>query len=66
MNRREFLVTSATVLGTTRVAKAALAFDNKRSVTSEAQPQPASFGAAGRDFPKVGGNLANKNYSTLE
>jgi PQQ-dependent dehydrogenase (methanol/ethanol family) len=27
--------------------------------------QPASLSPAGRDFPKVGGDLGNKNYSTL-
>jgi PQQ-dependent dehydrogenase (methanol/ethanol family) len=60
MDRRSFLTGagSAAVAATTMGAAA-------EAVPARAPAQQASFGQAGRDFPKVGGNYANQNYSTL-
>lgn len=61
MKRREFLGTG---LGTAGVL--ALATKAEAGVKGpSAQPQPAAFGVAGKDYPKVGGNLANHNHSVL-
>jgi PQQ-dependent dehydrogenase (methanol/ethanol family) len=63
MHRRRFLIGAAGAA----VASAAAGVVVPASAEEGPEPgQPASFGAAGRDFPKVGGNLANHNHSTLD
>ena len=69
MDRRQFLArgavttAGAVVLTSGGVAQAA----TPATATPTARPprQPASMGLAAQDFPKVGGDLGNKNYSTL-
>jgi hypothetical protein len=63
MDRRNFLAGAALAAGSASVT-AQTVRSRERAGGSRA-PQPASFGQAGRDFPKVGGNLANTNYSSL-
>ena len=64
MDRRTFLVGAASVAvaGATAGAIAGPAAADDLSQTA----LPGEFGAAGSDFPKVGGNLANQNHSTLD
>ncbi|MFD0533357.1 PQQ-binding-like beta-propeller repeat protein [Actinomadura luteofluorescens] len=70
MERRNFLTGAAAAVGGT------MAFAPLRAPEAQAQtagsrlalPVPrqlAAFGPTGRDFPKVCGNLANQNHSTL-
>jgi PQQ-dependent dehydrogenase (methanol/ethanol family) len=69
MDRRQFLArgavttAGAVVLTSGGVAQAA----TPATATPAVRPprQPASMGLAAQDFPKVGGDLGNKNYSTL-
>jgi PQQ-dependent dehydrogenase (methanol/ethanol family) len=72
VDRRQFLTRSAAATaGTVALASASAA--TARAATAAAPAgtvppvpaQPASMGVAGQDFPKVGGDLGNKNYSTL-
>ena len=58
MDRRKFLTgaAGATVLGTVLGTQPAAADTPK---------QPASFGAPGANFPKVGGDLGNQNHTPL-
>jgi PQQ-dependent dehydrogenase (methanol/ethanol family) len=63
IDRRRFLVGAATAAAATAAAGAIAV--PAAAEESSAPPQPAGFGAAGRDFPQVGGNLANHNHSTL-
>jgi PQQ-dependent dehydrogenase (methanol/ethanol family) len=75
MDRRQFLTRAATTAGATVVASAAGAPAMASTGAGPAvapqglalpvPPQPAALGLAGRDFPKVGGDLGNKNYSAL-
>ncbi|HLH82488.1 MAG TPA: PQQ-binding-like beta-propeller repeat protein [Trebonia sp.] len=81
MDRRQFLTRSAAttagavVLATGKTAQAAADGAGARAaapatasppgLARPVPPQPKSMGLAGRDFPKVGGDLGNKNYSTL-
>jgi len=66
VDRRQFLTRAAAstagaaVLGTQGASPASAAAPSR-----PVPRQPASLRAAGRDFPKVGGDLGNKNYSTL-
>ncbi len=70
MDRRKFLTrTAAATAGAAVVASA-----SSPAVAGQASsgglalpvpPQPADLGTAAADFPKVGGDLGNKNYSTL-
>jgi PQQ-dependent dehydrogenase (methanol/ethanol family) len=64
IDRRTFLMGAASVA----VAGAAAgAIAVPAAADDLAQPsQPDEFGVAGSDFPKVGGNLANLNHSTLD
>jgi PQQ-dependent dehydrogenase (methanol/ethanol family) len=74
MDRRQFLTRAATTAGATVIASAA-GVPAMAPATADAAaapglalpvpPQPKALGAAGQDFPKVGGDLGNKNYSTL-
>ena len=61
MNRREFLSSGAVVAATVVMARAS----TRAAQAAGAPAQPASFGATGADFPKVCGDLANQNHSTL-
>src|SRR3954464_3717299 len=62
MDRRDFLRDT----GSAAIAATAMgASSTAQAQGARAPAQPASFGQAGRDFPKVGGNYANTNYSTL-
>jgi PQQ-dependent dehydrogenase (methanol/ethanol family) len=63
MDRRNFLAGAALAAGSASVTPQTVR-SRERAGGSRA-PQPARFGQAGRDFPKVGGNLANTNYSSL-
>ena len=73
MDRRQFLTRSAAttagavVLASGKTAQAATdaAPAHPDLGRPAPPPQPKSMGLAGRDFPKVGGDLGNKNYSTL-
>lgn len=74
MDRRQFLARAAattagaTVLTTEAARTADAATAPGVPGTGLALPvpaQPAGLSPAGRDFPKVGGDLGNKNYSTL-
>ena len=69
MDRRQFLTTSAAATaGTVALASATSARAATAAPSGTTRPapaQPASMGVAGKDFPKVGGDLGNKNYSTL-
>ncbi|MDT7804668.1 MAG: hypothetical protein QOI78_8101, partial [Actinomycetota bacterium] len=62
MDRRKFLSSAAgaTVLGTVLGAQPALAD------APDTPKQPASFGATGANFPKVGGDLGNQNHTPLK
>ncbi|WP_084718742.1 outer membrane protein assembly factor BamB family protein [Streptacidiphilus carbonis] len=70
MERRRFLTGAAVTAAT---ATAAVATATQASATTQQGPvlatpvpdQPLPLAAAGRDWPKVGGDLGNKNYSTL-
>jgi glucose dehydrogenase len=67
MDRRTFLMTTAA----TTAGAAILTVTPQAEAAAEAAPgdpvppQPASLASAGEDFPKVGGDLGNKNYSRL-
>src|SRR5690242_2200574 len=61
IDRRSFLAGAASVA----VAGAASAAIGASAAADEEPGQPEALGVAGRDFPKVGGNLANTNHSTL-
>src|SRR5690242_8746757 len=61
MDRRTFLAGSTTA-GVAALAGAAPA---AADLLAAAPPQPASFGAVGRNFPKVCGNYGNQNHSPL-
>ena len=69
MDRRQFLArgaattAGAVVLASGSTAKAAVPATEKTAV--KVPRQPDSMGLAGQDFPKVGGDLGNKNYSAL-
>ena len=70
MDRRQFLTRSAaTTAGAAVLVSAGTA---AQAATAESTglarpvpPQQHGMGQAGKDFPKVGGDLGNKNYSTL-
>jgi PQQ-dependent dehydrogenase (methanol/ethanol family) len=65
MDRRTFLASAATA----GVTVAGTVADGQRAVADngpDTQPQPGSFGATGRNFPKVGGDLGNQNHSPLK
>lgn len=70
MDRRQFLTRAAattagvTVIGSTTASRALA--DSGPGLALPVPPQPAALGLPGRDFPKVGGDLGNKNYSTLQ
>src|SRR5689334_24063728 len=64
IDRRRFLVGAA---ATAAASAAAGTLTVPAAAGENATPaQPAGFGVAGRDFPQVGGNLANHNHSTLD
>src|SRR5215471_11541117 len=69
VDRRRFLTGAATTGGAAAVgalagAGAATASPADRTALALPVPsQPASFGRAGRDFPKVGGDYGNQNHS---
>ena len=69
MDRRQFLTRSAaTTAGAvvlTAASTAAQAATEPGGLAGPVPAQPRSMGLAGQDFPKVGGDLGNKNYSTL-
>jgi alcohol dehydrogenase (cytochrome c) len=69
VDRRQFLTRSAAVsAGAAVVASsgsAQAAAGAPPGLARPVPPQPASMGRAGADFAKVGGDLGNKNYSTL-
>lgn len=70
MDRRQFLTrTAAATAGaaviTSAGASAAQAAPSNSGLALPVPPQPSSFGFAAQDFPKVGGDLGNKNFSTL-
>ncbi|MER6807907.1 PQQ-binding-like beta-propeller repeat protein [Spirillospora sp. NPDC000708] len=70
MDRRNFLTGAAAVVGGTVAftplrAPAANADAASSRLALPVPPQPTAFGATGRDFPKVCGNLGNQNHSTL-
>ncbi len=69
MDRRKFLTRSAaTTAGAVVLASSATAEAATTASPGLAGPvpaQPKSMGLTGADFPKVGGDLGNKNYSTL-
>src|SRR5437899_2487222 len=64
IDRRQFLVGAA---ATAAASAAAGTLTVPAAADENTTPaQPAGFGVAGRDFPQVGGNLANHNHSTLD
>lgn len=73
MERRKFLagaaVTAATatvnVAASANAHAAAASADTNTALALPVPAQPSSLAAPGRDWPKVGGDLGNKNYSTL-
>ena len=65
MDRRAFISGSAALAGSAIGAGAAIAAERSTATPVKAPRQQASFGQAGPNFPKVGGNLANQNYSSL-
>ena len=69
MDRRQFLArgaaTTAGAVVLTAGGTAQAATHAAAKPAGKTPPQPASIGLAGRDFPKVGGDLGNKNYSAL-
>jgi len=77
LTRAAATTAGATVLTATTAGKAAAETGAESAPASLAPPaepaslalpvpsQPASLSPAGRDFPKVGGDLGNKNYSAL-
>jgi len=70
MDRRQFLArgaattAGAVVLTSGGVAQAAT--PATATPAGQVPQQPTSMGLAAQDFPKVGGDLGNKNYSTLK
>ena len=65
MDRRAFPRGGAVPAGAA-AARLSLSSQRNGAPAGELQPQPASLGRAGRDFPKVGGTPADQNYSTLK
>jgi PQQ-dependent dehydrogenase (methanol/ethanol family) len=65
MDRRQFLSGAAGLAGGALGSSDATAEGGSTRAPIKAPAQQASIGQAGRDFPKVGGNLANQNYSIL-
>ncbi|MBR7834903.1 PQQ-binding-like beta-propeller repeat protein [Actinospica durhamensis] len=69
MERRTFLtgaaVTAASATVSVAVSSNARAADAKSPLATPVPVQPPSLAAPGADWPKVGGDLGNKNYSTL-
>jgi PQQ-dependent dehydrogenase (methanol/ethanol family) len=69
MDRRQFLargaVTTAGAVVLTSGGLAQAATPATATPTARPPRQPASMGLAAQDFPKVGGDLGNKNYSAL-
>ncbi len=69
MDRRQFLTrTAAATAGATVIASTTGSQARAASgpgLALPVPPQPAGLGVAAKDFPKVGGDLGNKNYSTL-
>jgi PQQ-dependent dehydrogenase (methanol/ethanol family) len=72
VDRRQFLArgaatTAGAVVLTSASAGSATAAPATAAPQSAKPPQqPQSMGLPGSDFPKVGGDLGNKNYSTLK
>jgi alcohol dehydrogenase (cytochrome c) len=67
MDRRRFLAGAATTGSAAAIGAVvgASGADADPGLALPVPAQPAAFGTAGKDFPKVGANLANQNYSTL-
>jgi hypothetical protein len=59
LERRKFIVGSA--VSASVATRPYVAAGQDQPLVGNAQPQPLSFGQAGRDFPKLGGNLANQS-----
>ena len=70
MDRRQFLArgaaTTAGAIVLTSASVAEAATPAAADQAGQVPRQPASMGLPGPDFPKVGGDLGNKNYSTLK
>lgn len=64
MKRRDFLG-SAGIGAAGMMALAATKAEAAAAQVGKGQPQPSTLGIAGKDYPKVGGNLANHNHSVL-
>jgi PQQ-dependent dehydrogenase (methanol/ethanol family) len=69
VDRRRFLTRGAAATAGAAVlasgASAKAATTAPRGLAEPVPPQPRSMGMAGANFPKVGGDLGNKNHSTL-
>jgi alcohol dehydrogenase (cytochrome c) len=69
VDRRQFLTRSAAATAGTAVLASGTAAQagttNSSGLAQPVPPQPKGMGPAGRNFPKVGGDLGNKNYSAL-
>lgn len=68
MDRRQFLTrTVATTAGAAILTGTTQASAAVRGASGNpVPPQPASLAPTAQDFPKVGGDLGNKNYSSLQ